>query len=115
MVVRDDLQQAEAGAAFVASGAWVSHLVLAEALWVLSSVYGVNDRELATTVAMLLEHEQIAIQDADVVRAALADFRQHPKVEFTDCMIVAIARKAGHGPVGTFDKALAQVDQVTGL
>ena len=39
LIVRDDDEQASAADEFVAAGAWVPHLVLAEALWVLTSVY----------------------------------------------------------------------------
>jgi predicted nucleic acid-binding protein len=29
---------------------------------------------------------------------------------FSDCMMLEVARKAGHLPLGTFDKALAKLD-----
>ena len=38
LLVRDDARQATAAEAFVAKGAWVSTLVLAETLWVLDAV-----------------------------------------------------------------------------
>ena len=92
LIVHDDVDQAEAAADFVTPGAWVSHIVLAETLWVLKSVYG-----------------------ADAIRTALSEFKAHPKVDLVDCMIVAIARKAGHTPVGTFDKALGRIDAVASI
>ena len=39
LVTRDDARQVAAAENFVEPGAWVSHLVLAEATWVLTSVY----------------------------------------------------------------------------
>ena len=39
LVTRDDTKQVAAAENFVARGAWVPHLVLAEATWVLTSVY----------------------------------------------------------------------------
>ena len=39
LLVHDDAKQAEAADPFIAKGAWVSHLVLAETLWVLQAVY----------------------------------------------------------------------------
>jgi predicted nucleic-acid-binding protein len=39
LVTRDDPRQVAAAEAFVARGAWVSHVVLVEAVWVLVSVY----------------------------------------------------------------------------
>ena len=42
--------------------------------------------------------------------AALAAFRARPKLGFVDCLILEIARKAGHLPLGTLDRELARVD-----
>jgi predicted nucleic-acid-binding protein len=109
LLTRDDAAQVAAAEAFVAKGAWVSHLVLAETIWVLGAVYGLGSREIATTVEMLLGHEHLAVQDADVVSVALERFREKPAVSFTDCMILEIARKAGHMPLGTFDRGLAKL------
>jgi predicted nucleic-acid-binding protein len=50
LVARDDAQQVAAAEAFVSPGAWVSHLVLAEAIWVLTSVYALGPREVAKAV-----------------------------------------------------------------
>jgi predicted nucleic acid-binding protein len=44
-----------------------------------------------------------------VVEAALAHFVARPALGFTDCLVLEIARKAGHKPVGTFDRALAKL------
>jgi predicted nucleic-acid-binding protein len=38
LVVRDDADQVNAAEVFVSKGAWVSHFVLAETLWVLDAV-----------------------------------------------------------------------------
>lgn len=115
LIVQDEFAQAEAAAAFITPGAWASHLVLAETLWVLKSVYGADASQIAATAEMLLEHDQVVLQDADVVRTALNEFKGHAGVDFADCMIVAIARKAGHTPVGTFDKALAPMEGVAAI
>ena len=115
LIVHDDENQAQAAADFITPGAWVSHIVLAETFWVLKSVYGADASQIAATAAMLLEHDQVVLQDADVIRAALSEFKSHPKADLVDCMIVATARKAGHIPVGTFDKALARIDAVASI
>jgi predicted nucleic-acid-binding protein len=109
LLTRDDVAQVAAAEAFVAKGAWVSHLALAETIWVLGAVYGVGSRAIATTVEMLLRHEHLAMQDADVVAAALERFREKPAVSFTDCLVLEIARKAGHMPFGTFNRGLAKL------
>jgi len=117
LITRDDDRQVEVAEAFVAGGAWVPHLALAEATWVLESVYGRRPHSIATAIEMLLHHDHLTVQDADAVAAAAAlnQFRQRPKVGFSDCLMVEVARKAGHGSLGTFDRLLAKVDGATGL
>lgn len=110
LITRDDADQAAAADAFIQQGAWVPHLALAEAAWVLSAVYELPARAIATAVDMLLNHRDLTLQDADVVAAALASFRKRPALGFSDCLMVEVARKAGHVPLGTFDRPLGKVD-----
>lgn len=98
LITRDDPAQVEKAEAYVAPGAWLSHLVLAETLWVLESVYGLKARQLATVVSMLLEHDQLVLQEPDVVRNALEEFARRRSLGFSDCLIIEIARNAGHTP-----------------
>jgi predicted nucleic-acid-binding protein len=115
LLVRDDASQVARAEEFSRPGAWVSHVVLVEALWVLRSVYEVDARRIAAAVDLLLDHRELALQDTDVVRAALAHFKKRPSLGFSDCLIVEIARKAGHDPLGTFDRDLAKVHGVERL
>lgn len=115
LVTRDDARQVAAAEAFVARGAWVPHLVLAEATWVLTSVYERAAGDIATAVEMLLNHEHLTLQDSDVVAAAVALFRRRPALGFSDCLVLEIARKAGHVPLGTFDRKLTTLDGVERL
>lgn len=108
LLARDDPKQVAVAEAFVENGAWISHLVLAKTVWVLDSVYEVAPAQLAAGVEMLLDHDALVVQDADVVRTALDQFRKRPKLGFSDCLILAVARKAGHTPVGTFDRELGK-------
>ncbi len=110
LIARDDAKQASAADTFVQRGAWVSHLAVAEATWVLASVYDCDANAIATAVEMLLSHEHLTIQDSDVVAAAVAQFRRRPRIGFSDCLMVEVARKAGHLPLGTFDRDLGKVD-----
>ncbi len=110
LITRDDARQAAAADSFVESGGWVGHLVLAETTWVLSAVYDLAPPAIATAVEMLLNHQHVTIQDADVVTAALERYRRHPRVDFSDCLVLEMARKAGHLPVGTFDRKFARLD-----
>jgi predicted nucleic-acid-binding protein len=112
LLVRDEAKQVRAAEEFVSSGAWVSHLALAETIWVLDAVYERTAEQIATAIDMLLDHQHLAMQDADIVAAALACFRKYPALAFSDCLILEIARKSGHLPMGTFDRDLAKLDGV---
>jgi predicted nucleic-acid-binding protein len=110
LMARDDEDQVAVAEAFIAKGAWVSHVVLVETLWVLDSVYDVEPQRLIVAIEMLLNHQTLALEDANVVAAALEHFRAKPSMGFSDSLIVEIARKAGHLPLGTFDRALGRLD-----
>ena len=110
LITRDDPKQLMAAEAFITKGAWVSTVVLAETAWVLGAVYELGHDEIATVVEMLLSHEHLSLQDTEVVAAALDQFRVAPSPGFTDCLVLEIARKAGHLPLGTFDKRLRKAD-----
>ena len=110
LVTRDDDAQVRSAEAFVDKGAWVSHLVLAETTWVLSAAYDLEDAAIATAVDMLLNHKSLSLQDSDVVSAALDHYRRKPSLGFSDCLVLEIAKKAGHVPLGTFDKSLSKLD-----
>jgi predicted nucleic-acid-binding protein len=111
LVTGDDAAQAAAAEKFVSSGAWVSHLVLAETLWVLATVYEREPKALAQTVELLLKSQDLTFQDAEVVVEALKHYRAKPSLGFSDCLVLEIARKAGHVPLGTFDRQLAKLEQ----
>jgi predicted nucleic-acid-binding protein len=85
-------------------------LALAETLWVLDSVYGRTPPQLAKALEMLLNHKSLTLQDPDVVASALARLRARTSVGLSDYLVMEIARKAGHLPLGTFDKNLAKLD-----
>ncbi|MBZ0249280.1 MAG: PIN domain-containing protein [Burkholderiales bacterium] len=110
LITRDDPRQVAAAEAFVEGGAWVSILALAEATWVLASAYELDAEKVATAIEMLLEHRHLVLQDADVAAAALGRLRANPALGYSDCLLVELARKAGHTPLGTFDRGLAKVD-----
>ena|SRR5689334_6691840 len=115
LITRDDRKQVAAAESFVNRGAWVSTLVLTEAAWVLASVYDLTHAEVATAIDMLLHHKNLTLQESDSVAAALEQYRNRPALGFSDCLILEIARKAGHLPLGTFDGDLSKLDGAEGL
>jgi predicted nucleic-acid-binding protein len=109
LLVRDDSRQLDIAEKFVVKGAWVSHVVLVETLWVLDAVYERSAEQIEAAVERLLAHADLTLQDGDVVAAALGQFRAKPALGFSDCLVLEIARKAGHLPLGTFDRQLGKV------
>jgi predicted nucleic-acid-binding protein len=110
LVARDDARQVAAAESFVGAGAWVPLLVLVEAMWVLTSVYNRRPEEIAIAVEMLLNHEHLTLQESETVAAAVVQFRRRPKLGWSDCLVLEVARKAGHLPLGTFDRDLGKLE-----
>ncbi len=82
------------------------HPALAEATWVLTSVYDRGPADIATAIEMVLNHQHLTLQDPEIVVAAVERFRKPAAPGFSDCLMLEIARKAGHLPLGTFDRTL---------
>jgi predicted nucleic-acid-binding protein len=109
LLTRDDTMQVAAAEAFVEKGAWVSHLALAETTWVLTAVYELRPPAIATAVEMLLNHRSLTLEEPEVVANALQNYRRRSALGFSDCLVLELARKAGHLPLGTFDRALGKL------
>jgi predicted nucleic-acid-binding protein len=112
ILLRDDSKQAASADQFISAGAWVSHLVLMEAIWVLSTAVGLDANKIAHGIQMVIDHRALTLEDSDTVTAALAEFRRHSVLGFADCLILEVARKAGRLPLGTFDRPLARLQGV---
>jgi predicted nucleic-acid-binding protein len=110
LIARDDARQTAAAEAFVAKGGWVSLLALAETIWVLATVYDLNPEDQARAIEMLLDHRQLVLHEQESVAAALGLFRAKPSLGFSDCLMIELARRSGHLPLGTFDRNLGKID-----
>jgi predicted nucleic-acid-binding protein len=80
-----------------------------ETVWVLDAVYELGSDRIAAAIELLLDHEHLTLEDPTVVSAALLHYQKRPALGFADCLILESARKAGHLPLGTFDKALGKL------
>lgn len=111
MITRDDAAQLAIAERFIArDAAWVSHLVIAEAAWVLRVRYDRNHEEIANAIEMLLRQEHIVCEDPELLLNAVTLYRTKPSLRFMDCLILERARKAGHLPLGTFDKDVGRLE-----
>jgi len=109
LIARDDAVQLKAAELFVARGAWVSQIVLVETVWVLEIVLELSTGRVAQAIEMLLNHQHLSVQDPDVAADALRQYKLRPALGFSDCLVLESARKAGHLPLGTFDRDLARI------
>ncbi len=82
-----------AAESFISAGAWVSHLVLAETVWVLDAVLKHTAEQVAAAVRVLLSHDNLTIQDDKSVHAALEHFQRWPHMNFADCLKLATAHR----------------------
>lgn len=110
LITRDHPRQHKAALQAINTGAWVSLVTLVETVWVLKSSFGLSRDRLADTIGVLLKHDALLLQDAEVVESALTLYRASPRIEFSDCVILDQARRAGHGRLMTFDRDLARLD-----
>jgi predicted nucleic-acid-binding protein len=78
-------------------------------LRVLTSVYRLKPPDVAAAIGILLAQRNLSLQDADVVGAALQEYQRRPAVSLSDCLVLEVARKAGHLPLGTFDRELGKL------
>jgi predicted nucleic-acid-binding protein len=111
LLVRDDDAQYKAARAFVgvAGRVFIAQIVLVEVVWALTSTYGFPKPRVIAAIERLLELEGITIQDASLVQRALEDYRAS-SADFSDCLILATARRENELPLGTFDARLSRLD-----
>ena len=110
LLARDEPRQLALAEAYIAKGAWVSHVVLIEALWVLRRIYGLDEAQLSLMIEMLLAHGTLNLERSSDIEEALQTFRRKPSLGFADCLIIQSAIAAGHVPFGTFDAGLAKLN-----
>lgn len=115
LITRDDAVQVKKAETFVKQGAWVSLLVLTECVWVLEASYNLKKDQIIIVLEMLLHHAELVLQDSQTVEEALIAFKKTKKVDFSDHLILVGAVKAGHRPLGSFDKALNKLEGVEKL
>lgn len=87
---------------------YVSHLVLAELVWVLERGYGYPRQMLGEVIGTLLTSEELRIEDAPRVRLALSAFATGT-AGFADCLIGILHQQAECETTLTFDKKAARL------
>jgi predicted nucleic-acid-binding protein len=88
------------------SRGFISIMSLAEIVWVMSSNYRATRTVVADIVEGLLTAPQLTLEKADVVWRSLRAYR-NSKADFSDAVIVELARDAGCSKTVTFDRDAA--------
>jgi predicted nucleic-acid-binding protein len=83
----------------------LNNVVLVEALWTLSRVYGFDRAALQDLLAQLLSARTFCFEDRAVVSHATALFTQSA-ADFSDCLIAVQNVRLGCDCTVTFDKAM---------
>jgi len=115
LFIEDDPTQVRAARQFVArqcsaqEPAFIDRVALCEFVWVLSYSHGYGRPEIARIIAKLLDNQEMRLEDAEAVRAALSTFSSR-NVDFADALIGEVNRVRGCKVTATFDRRAAKLD-----
>ena len=113
-LTQDDRAQAPLATALfegrlsAAEPGFVSLIVLCEMIHVLERLYDRSRDEIAMIIEGLIESAQIVVDEADVVRTALA----YPNIALSDAIVQAVARDRGCVQTLTFDRNFSRLPGV---
>lgn len=88
----------------------LTDVAIAEAVWVLTSVYKIEREEVGKTLETLISQKGILCPNVTVVSDALIRF-QNVKCDFFDCYLAALAKDSGDS-VASFDKDLKKFKDI---
>jgi len=83
----------------------VNLIVLCELTWVLRGAYEFDKADLAMLLEKMLATSQFVLEEKDLVRDALEDYRWGPG-DFADYVLSRVNRVAGCDRTATFDQRL---------
>lgn len=86
---------------------YVSQVVIAELVWVLTRMYDFDKTKLLVVLTNLMISRDIEIEQPEVFAAAVRAF-QKTGAQFTDLLIASTARHAGCSETFTFDEGAAK-------
>ena len=82
--------------------------VILELEWVLRSNFLFSKSQVVELISNLLSTKELEFESEPSVEIALELFRNHA-ADFADCLHIALAHRAGHSPLWTFDKTAGKV------
>ena len=113
-LVCGDAEQAEAARVLLAElsperPGFICREVTIEIVWVLERAYGRSRDQIATVLDELIATEGYVVEAADDVARSAFTYRQGG-ADFSDLMILAVAKRAGARPLYTFDHTFARLE-----
>lgn len=94
---------------------FVSDIVIAELEWVLESVFELTRNEIGELIQRLANNYRFKFEAWPVLQSALMDYRDHLKVDLSDCLIARRAKHKGADTLYTFEKSLGALSIATTL
>lgn len=110
----DPPEMAARASAYLLSGRALvlSHLVVAEIVYVLESFYQQTREQVASLVAAVVSSARYQVQDRALLIRSLEIYLDH-KIDFTEAYLVATAEQAGIAEIASFDRAIDRVPTIT--
>ncbi len=87
---------------------FVNLVTMVETVWVLASIYGLSDQEIADAVERMLQADTLVIQNEQQVFFAMTVLRSGRGM-FADALIAAVDAWAGCSRTLTFDKKALRI------
>ena len=112
LLVGDDASQQRVARDYIArhsspdAPAWINRIVAVEIAWVLERSYAFERAQIAAAFEKLLDTAELAFEDHDIVRQAVAAYRRG--AGFADALVAAGNDAAGCATTITFDSAAAK-------
>ncbi len=113
-LMQDEPEQGKAASRLIRQGVrggspmFIPITVTLELEWVLRSAFGLDKPAVLQAFHALLGSLELRFESEGPLEHALARYEQ-AKVDFADCLHVALADQADERPLWTFDKAAARV------
>jgi predicted nucleic-acid-binding protein len=83
--------------------------VTLELEWVLRANFMFNKEQVTTTLSSLLAAAELTFESESAAEIALVLYKKG-SADFSDCVHIALAHKAGESPLWTFDRAASKVE-----
>jgi predicted nucleic-acid-binding protein len=112
LLVGDDAAQQQSAREYITrhcsseEPAWIDRIVAVETVWVLERSYGFSSVQIADAFEKLLDTAELAFEDHDLVRTAIALYRRG--AGFGDALVAECNVRSGCTTTITFDAAASK-------